>query len=174
MQIMKFLLDNVVKCYYHCHIWKRFSQKGSPRHSPWLSVIWFMQSNSNAAWLSEQALVQRGKDTCKSFLVITSRDSSTTSRERKADVHINIFADALCIAQHPHVYNTVSSAGVPLQFSDALLWSVYQNNPVFHSRKCDCVEVGFLGWASVRTQARPCDLLSIHAEYDNLVLLYSE
>lgn len=48
-------------------------------------------------------------------------NSSTNSRERNADVHINIFADALCIAQHPHNYNTVPSAGVPLQFSDALL-----------------------------------------------------
>lgn len=32
----------------------------------------------------------------------------------------------------------------------------------------------FLGRGSVRTQARPCYLLSIHAEYDNLVLLYSK
>lgn len=63
-----------------------------------------------------------------------------------------MFADALCIAQHPHDYNTVSSAGVPLQFSDALLWSPYQNNPVFHPRKCDCVEGRF--WTEVQSELR--------------------
>lgn len=57
----------------------------------------------------------------KLFLVIKSKDSSTTSRDRKADVHINIFAEALGIAQYPHDYNTVSPAGAPLQFSDAWL-----------------------------------------------------
>lgn len=96
------------------------------------------------------SLVQRAKDTNKSFMVIKSRDSSATSRERKADVHINMFADASCIAQHPHDYDTVSSAGVPLQFSDALLWSPYQNNPVFHPRKCDCVEGRF--WTEVESE----------------------